>query len=190
MADRISRKRRSWLMSRIAGSNTTPEILLRKAMFSKGIRGWRLHAKDLPGRPDIVFRKQQLAIFVDGAFWHGHPYKFSLGRLSAAWEEKILSNRRRDRRVNAALKRLGWTVLRFWDLDLKRRPQEPIRRILAALSSSRIQMRRPIVSEPHTPEDLPASPRPRGRAGSASRRRRPPHSLDAPARKARSHRLS
>jgi DNA mismatch endonuclease (patch repair protein) len=122
-------------MSRIPGSNTSPELFVRKALFSKGIRGWRLHARDLPGRPDIVFRKLRIAIFVDGAFWHGHPYKFKPGRLSPDWEEKILSNRRRDRRVNAALKKQGWKVLRLWDLDLRRRPEAQILKVVRLLSA-------------------------------------------------------
>lgn len=184
MADRISRKRRSWLMSRIPGSNTSPELFLRKALFSKGIRGWRLHAKDLPGRPDIVFRKLRIAIFVDGAFWHGHPYKFSPGRLSPDWEEKILSNRRRDRRVNAALKKQGWRVVRLWDLDLRRRPEKQISRVVALLSASLNAF------ASRTREDPRVTLRPQARVGNASHRRQQPLSPASLARIVRSRRPS
>lgn len=120
MTDRITPERRSWLMSRIGGKNTLPEIQLRKALFAAGLRGWRLHAGELPGKPDIVFRRKRIALFVDGAFWHGHPSKFRPGRLSSWWEEKILTNKRRDRRVDRQLKVMGWKVVRVWDVDIRR----------------------------------------------------------------------
>lgn len=107
-------------MSRIGGRNTTPEIQLRRALHAIGVRGWRLHARELPGKPDIIFRKAQIAVFVDGAFWHGHPSKYAPGRLPVWWEDKIKANRKRDRAANRLLKKMGWRVVRIWDLDLRR----------------------------------------------------------------------
>ena len=77
-------------------------------------------AKHCPGKPDLVFRRGRVVVFVDGGFWHGHPSKFSPGRLPKWWEKKILGNQARDRRVDAELKRLGWRVVRIWDVDLRK----------------------------------------------------------------------
>jgi DNA mismatch endonuclease (patch repair protein) len=133
VADRLTPERRRWLMARIGGKNTVPEVTLRRALHAAGIRGWRLHARDLPGRPDLVFRRAKVAVFVDGAFWHGHPSKFSPGRLSPPWEAKIVANRERDRAADAALVASGWTVIRVWDIDLRRDVTGQVERIAAEL---------------------------------------------------------
>lgn len=133
VTDRISTARRSWLMSRIGGKNTLPELTLRRALHALGVRGWRLHAKELPGRPDLVFRRCRVAVFCDGAFWHGHPSKFSPGRLPLWWERKIAGNRERDRRVDAALHQLGWVVVRVWDIDIRKDVERLARRLRALL---------------------------------------------------------
>ena len=109
-------------MSRVRGKDTAPEIALRKALWAHGIRGWRNHPKDVAGRPDIVFRRWRVAVFVDGAFWHGHSSKFSPGRLSPEWEKKILGNIARDRSVDQVLETEGWTVVRIWDFEVERNP--------------------------------------------------------------------
>lgn len=109
-------------MASVGSSNTGPEIALRKALFSIGVRGWRCNVKDLPGTPDIVFRKARLAIFVDGAFWHGHPSKYWKGRSGEYWDAKIQRNIERDRRVDESLKNLGWRVVRFWDFEIAENP--------------------------------------------------------------------
>lgn len=135
MVDRLTKERRSWLMSRIRGVNTAPERALRRALYALGVRGWRLYPKGLPGKPDLVFRTGRLVVFVDGAFWHGHPSKFSPGRLPNWWERKILLNQARDRRVDAELKRLGWRVVRIWDIALRKdasREAQRVERVLLA----------------------------------------------------------
>ncbi len=109
-------------MSRIRGKNTGPELALRRALWALGVRGWRLHAKELPGCPDLVFRRWRLAVFVDGAFWHGHGSKFSPGRLTPDWEAKIKVNQERDRRADMALVEAGWKVVRVWDFEVRRDP--------------------------------------------------------------------
>jgi DNA mismatch endonuclease, patch repair protein len=73
----------------------------------------------LPGKPDIVFRGARLAVFVDGAFWHGHPSKLRPGRYGAYWDAKIESNILRARRVETELARGGWTFIRFWDFEVE-----------------------------------------------------------------------
>jgi DNA mismatch endonuclease (patch repair protein) len=116
-------------MRRIRGVDTTPELALRKALHAAGLRGWRLYAKELPGKPDVVFRRWRVAVFVDGAFWHGHPSKFSPGRLPKWWEKKILANQARDRRADAELRRLGWRVVRIWDIEVRKNVSKAAARV-------------------------------------------------------------
>ncbi len=185
MTDRLSKKRRSWLMSRIPGKDTTPEIALRKALHAIGIRGWRVHAKDLPGKPDLVFRLYRVAIFVDGAFWHGHPYKFSPGRLPEWWERKILANQARDRRVDGELRALGWRVLRIWDIDVRKRLLAQAVKVLHALSARGYRPRATATARGRSADRRTSSPR-GARVDSASRARpRRRRSVPSRARRAR-----
>ncbi len=131
MADTISAERRSWNMSRIAGRNTKPELLLRSLLHCAGFR-FRLHAKDLPGKPDIVLPKYRIAIFVHGCFWHRHPGCSNATMPStrtAFWKAKFDGNVERDSRNVAALKEAGWTVLIVWECDLKSDPQAVVSRL-------------------------------------------------------------
>jgi DNA mismatch endonuclease (patch repair protein) len=119
--DRMSRSARSQLMSRIGGKNTAPELKVRKILSGLGLR-FRLHAKDLPGRPDIVNRRRRLAIFVHGCFWHGHRCKRG-GRPATNrefWDQKLDRNMRRDREAVRDLRRSGWKVLTVWECELKK----------------------------------------------------------------------
>lgn len=114
------------IMSAIHSKNTTPEIALRKALWHKNLR-YRVNYKNLPGKPDIVFTKQKVAIFCDGDFWHGHNWAIrgkssleeELAGYSEYWREKILRNIERDEENNKALKALGWIVIRIWESDIK-----------------------------------------------------------------------
>lgn len=128
MADIFTKEKRSEIMSRIRGKNTKVEILFRKALsaeiYPKGFR-YRLHYKKIPGSLDIVFVKQKIAIFIDGDFWHGRRYgKDGKTMRKKFWRDKIETNIRRDRRVNRQLKRLGWTVLHFWESDVRKYPDK------------------------------------------------------------------
>ena len=105
-------------MSRIRAKDTKPELLLRRALFARGCRGWRCHAKSVPGKPDMAFTRWQVAVFVDGAFWHGHPDHFTFGKSGAYWDQKIARTQERDRIANETLAADGWTVLRFWDFEV------------------------------------------------------------------------
>jgi DNA mismatch endonuclease, patch repair protein len=119
MTDPLSREDRSALMSRVRTRDTKPETTLRHALWAAGIRGWRLHPKKVPGRPDFAWIGRRIAVFVDGAFWHGHPDHY-WGQSGRFWDEKIARNRARDERVNSELAAAGWRVLRFWDFEIER----------------------------------------------------------------------
>jgi len=111
-----STPQRSYNMSRIRAKDTTPELLLRKALWAKGIR-YHTHAKDLPGRPDIVIRKYRLAIFVDGEFWHGHQWEKIKGIIKSNrdfWIPKIERNIKRGKEINAALTSMTYSVFRLF----------------------------------------------------------------------------
>jgi DNA mismatch endonuclease (patch repair protein) len=114
MPDRLSPEQRSWNMSRIRGMNTLPERAVRTCAYRRGLR-YRIHAMDLPGRPDIVFPGAKVAVFIDGDFWHGRRFSAWCARLSPFWKVKIERNRRRDRRNFQKLRRAGWQVLRIWE---------------------------------------------------------------------------
>lgn len=134
MVDALTKAQRSALMKRILGKDTLPERTLRAALRHSGLKGWRSQGKGLPGRPDLYYPHLRIAIFVDGAFWHGHPSKFHPGRLSDFWERKIVGNRKRDRKADRALRGLGWTVIRVWDLDVRRRLAAVLERITKAVA--------------------------------------------------------
>src|SRR6185312_3237550 len=117
MADRLSPERRSENMRRIRSKGTKPEMIVRRLLYGMGYR-YRLHARELPGKPDIVFRNLRKAIFVHGCFWHQHS-KCSDGRLPAArpeyWVPKLAGNIARDQKYLRSLRREGWKVLVIWD---------------------------------------------------------------------------
>lgn len=120
-------------MSQIRGKNTAPEIKLRKMLFAAGIRGYRIHY-NLPGKPDVVFIKKKIAIFVDGCFWHKCPVDFQEpATRKEFWIKKIQSNIDRDKKVNEQLKRDGWTVIRIWEHEIKKEPEKTVKKIVALL---------------------------------------------------------
>ena len=114
------------IMSAVKSKDTKPEIMLRKALWAKGLR-YIKNVKTLPGKPDMVFAKAKIAVFCDGDFWHGHNWALrgfasieeELSRYSDYWRNKILANVERDKRNNISLEAAGWTVLRFWESDIK-----------------------------------------------------------------------
>lgn len=118
MTDVLSKKQRSYNMSRIRSKNTLPELILRKTVLRSGLRGYRLHYK-LVGKPDIVFPKRKIVIFIDGCFWHKCPKCFIPPRTNEVfWTAKINSNVKRDKVVNRELREKGWKVLRIWEHEL------------------------------------------------------------------------
>ena len=126
MADVFSKSKRSEIMSRIRGKDTGPEMIIRKALFANGFR-YRLHVKNLPGKPDIVLPKYNAVVIVDGCFWHGHKnckfFRMPKSRISF-WRKKIDANRARDVKNRRKLRRLGWNVIQVWECQLSSRKYE------------------------------------------------------------------
>lgn len=122
MADIVDKATRSRMMSRIRSKDTKPEMIVRRMLHGMGYR-YRLHAKDLPGKPDIVFRSRKVAIFVHGCFWHNHQDpNCKRAKMPASrqefWKPKLDANRDRDTRNAQQLEALGWTVLTVWECEL------------------------------------------------------------------------
>lgn len=120
MADSLTKTGRSELMSKIRGRDTKPEIFIRNIIYSAGFR-YRLHAKGIPGRPDIVLRRWKTLIFVNGCFWHGHDCHGTRRPKSNRkfWNAKIKRNIERDTDNLAECRRLGWRVLVVWECALR-----------------------------------------------------------------------
>lgn len=120
-ADVFTPEKRSEVMRAVKSGDTKPELALRKALHALGYR-YRLHVKDLPGKPDLVLPKYRTVIFVHGCFWHGHSCKRG-ARVPKSnidyWVEKIARNKARDRKNAAALRKLGWRVITLWECQLK-----------------------------------------------------------------------
>ncbi len=129
--------KRSILMSKIKFKNTSPEILLRKELWKNGIR-YRLNSNKLPGKPDLVINKNKLVIFVDGEFWHGYDWPQKKPKIKTNrdfWIPKIERNMQRDLANNEKLKDLGFTVLRFWEHQIKKTLEDVVRIILANIKN-------------------------------------------------------
>jgi DNA mismatch endonuclease (patch repair protein) len=124
-------------MARVRCRDTGPELVLRRTLHRRGVRGWRCHRSNLPGKPDIAFGRAKLAVFVDGGFWHGHPKKWWPGRSGPYWDRKITRNQERDRRVDAELTELGWRVIRLWDFEVVRDPDAAALQVETELSIRR-----------------------------------------------------
>ena len=121
-----SKEVRSYNMSMIKGKNTKPEEMVRKFLFSKGMR-YRKNVKTLPGKPDIVLKKYKTVVFVNGCFWHGHEnckYFVMPKSNTEFWSEKISRNITRDNTTYQALTKLGWNVIIVWECELKKGKRE------------------------------------------------------------------
>lgn len=121
MTDVMTPEQRSRCMAAIKGKDTKPEIIVRKYLFSRGVR-FRIQVRKLPGNPDIVLPKYKTVIFVNGCFWHGHEgcKYFRLPKSNVEfWKEKIERNIARDVRNETELKALGWRIIRVWECEIK-----------------------------------------------------------------------
>ena len=119
MADMLSKAERSALMARIRGVNTTPELTVRRFLHKHGFR-FRLHSRNLPGRPDIVLPRLHTVIFVHGCFWHRHPgcpKTTTPSTHQAFWQAKFKANVERDKRKVAELADLGWRAITIWECE-------------------------------------------------------------------------
>ncbi len=119
--DPLTKAERSERMSRIRNADTRPEIIVRHLVHGMGYR-YRLHARDLPGNPDLVFRSRKKVVFVHGCFWHLHDCgQYRLPRTNRAfWNAKLARNKARDKDVCKRLHALGWSTLILWECQLKR----------------------------------------------------------------------
>jgi len=125
MTDVVSTKRRSEIMASVGQKNTRPEKTVRSFLHRRGLR-YRLHVKELPGKPDMVFPRLKTVVFINGCFWHGHEdEKCKLSRIPKSniefWKAKIEGNRARDQRNWQELRSLGWRVIVVWECQLRQK---------------------------------------------------------------------
>ena len=136
-----SKEIRSLNMSRIKGKNTKPELLVRKFLHAQGFR-FRLHVKDLPGKPDLVLPKYKTVIFVHGCFWHGHEnckYYVVPKTKTDWWLNKINGNKTNDEKAMQTLQKLGWQVIVLWECDLKTKVvEQTLTNLLSRLQQNKI----------------------------------------------------
>jgi len=137
MADNLTREQRRWTMSRIRRGNTGPELVVRRLLHARGLR-FRIHVKELPGCPDVVFVSAKVIVFIDGDFWHGWRFEQWRAKLALYWEGKISRNRERDQCNFRKLRRCGWAVLRVWEHQIERDPERCAERIVAAVDRGRL----------------------------------------------------
>jgi DNA mismatch endonuclease (patch repair protein) len=126
MADTVSKKRRSEIMRAVKGSNTKPELIVRRYLSSQGFK-YRLNDKKLPGKPDVKIVKYKCVIFINGCFWHGHKNCriYVMPKTNKAfWYTKIENNKKRDIKNYRRLRKLGWRVIVLWECQLKAKKQE------------------------------------------------------------------
>lgn len=134
---------RSDMMSRIRGKDTRPEIVLRKALWNRGLR-YRLHVELTAGRPDLAFIGSKVAVFVDGCFWHGCPQHYVKPRSRREfWATKLRTNVERDRRQTLELEELGWTVCRVWEHEVEESLEEVVALIEGVVTDPSHQAGRP-----------------------------------------------
>lgn len=120
-------------MQRVRQKGTAPELALRRALSGAGIRGYRLNWTKVPDRPDLAWVGRRVAVFVDGAFWHGHPPRYWQGRSGPYWDAKIARNQARDRRNDVELVGAGWRMVRIWGFEVKQDVAQCVERIRVAL---------------------------------------------------------
>lgn len=140
--DRLTAEQRHKNMSMIKNKDTKIEVLLRKRLWSEGIR-YRKNYKMLPGKPDIAITKYKIAIFCDSEFFHGKDWEklqkqLERGNNAEFWKSKIGKNIERDKETDKRLNALGWTVIRFWGKDILKKPEECIKVVKEAIFEQRI----------------------------------------------------
>ena len=135
MIDHLNPSKRSWNMSRIGSKNTNPEKVVRALLHSQGYR-FRLHRKDLPGKPDIVLKKYNTVILVNGCFWHQHKSckRANIPKSNKEyWIPKIERNKKRDKRNIKEIKNLGWRVMVVWECEVKKNPHKIVNKVIKFL---------------------------------------------------------
>lgn len=127
---KLNPEQRKKMMQRFRSKNTLPELLIMQELKQRKIY-FAKHVNNLVGKPDIVFRRKKIVVFIDSDFWHGHPKRLRMPKTNLNyWTEKIAKNKRRDRQVNRQLKVEGWKVIRLWEGDIKKDMEKCLARIL------------------------------------------------------------
>lgn len=120
-------------MQNIRSVNTKPELLIAKELRRRKIY-FTKNVKTILGKPDFVFRRKKVAVFIDSDFWHGHPTRCIMPKSNLSyWKSKIERNRQRDKMVNKELKSIGWHVIRIWEYDIKKNLEKSINKILSSI---------------------------------------------------------
>ena len=142
MVDTVDKATRSRTMAQVHSKDTKPEMLVRKALFARGMR-YRLHDSKLPGKPDMVFPRYKAVICINGCFWHGHDCRrFRLPSSNVDyWQAKIDRNQARDQKNCAALEALGWRVLILWECSIPSKQSE----LASVITSTIAWLKAPIV---------------------------------------------
>jgi DNA mismatch endonuclease (patch repair protein) len=143
MPDILTKEQRRKAMQHVRSKNTSIEVILRKALWNRGIR-YRTNYKELPGKPDIVITKYKIAVFCDSEFFHGKNWdelhdQLKRGNNAQYWISKIERNRNRDIQVEKQLSELGWTVMRFWGEDIKKHTDDCVKEIESMIIEVKIQ---------------------------------------------------
>ncbi|AFS83381.1 very short patch repair endonuclease [Candidatus Nitrosopumilus sediminis] len=133
MTDIFTPEKRSWVMSRIRGTNTKIDLKMKKILTDTGYRH-EMYPK-MYGNPDFVIRRKKIIIYCDGDFWHGYRYSKKKKLPKKFWREKIENNMRRDRKYSRRLRKEGWSVLRFWEHDIEKKTEKCKRRIISKYKS-------------------------------------------------------
>ena len=132
--DNLTPEQRKMNMRNVKSKNTTPEKIIAKELKKQKIY-FAKNVKTITGTPDFVFRRRKVVIFVDSDFWHGHPKRCIMPKSNRDyWDNKILNNRLRDRKVNKELKLQGWKVVRLWEYDIKKHLDRSMNKILSAIN--------------------------------------------------------
>ena len=136
MTDTVDMATRSRYMAAVkSAANFSTEIKMARLLHENGLSGWRRYAP-LPGTPDFYWPKKKIALFVDGCFWHGCPHCYQTPKSNVNyWTEKVANNKKRDRRVNSALRTKGWTVIHIWECQLNKKPNYCVRRVRTAIEA-------------------------------------------------------
>ncbi len=153
------------MMARVRNKDSKAELALRRALHARGLR-YRLHAKDVPGRPDLIIRSKKVAIFVDGDFWHGNEHLRrglpSLAELFPTrtewWVAKIERNMTRDREVEDLLRRDGWAVARAWESEVLKDPDATAVRILSQINTPTVSVSQSVGTSPGSDESRSLAP--------------------------------
>lgn len=134
MPDNLTPEQRSYCMSRVKGKDTGLEKTVRTALHKRGYR-FKKHVVSLPGKPDIVFTKKKVVVFIDGDFWHGYRLPLWEADLSEFWKRKINGTRERDMKNFRKLRKMGWKVIRIWQHELEKDFDKCITRITDVINT-------------------------------------------------------